>query len=213
MENVKTIVWLSAVTLLLMTFNSYQMYGMLTGADVVAASTITRGVVSEIIPTGVPSWGESVGFSYDDIDPYDKAKADAAIRKLAVFDQTLELAGDNLQRYIKILYNDNGGISCEYCCGVRSIIAVNGQAACGCAHSFAMRGLAKYLITNFAEMKDEEILEEVGKLKVRFFPNIMEGKAQVMQQKGMDVDYLSLTTNLNRGIEKGQASGGMVGGC
>ena len=41
----------------------------------------------------------------------------------------------------------------------------------------------------------------------------MEGKAEVMKSQGFDTDYISLTTNKYRGIEKGQTSGGMVGGC
>lgn len=159
------------------------------------------------------SGGAELEFSFDDINPYDQQKANAAISKLASLDQDLTLEGADLERYIKILYKDHGGLSCEYCCGARAIIFPNGQAACGCAHSYAMRGLAKYLILNHPDMSDAEILEEAGKLKVLFFPTVMEGKAQVMEAKGIPVNYISLATNENRGIEKGQASGSMVGGC
>ncbi len=79
---------------------------------------------------------------------------------------------------------------------------------------YAMRGLTKYLIKyHGSEITDEEILTEVGKWKTLFFPGILEGKAQVMKTYGITVDYINLTTNQYRGIEKGQASGSMVGGC
>ena len=64
-------------------------------------------------------------------------------------------------------------------------------------------------------MTDEEILSELGKWKVLFFPEIHEQKAQVLKSQGIDPgNYINLASNLYRGIEKGQtSSGGMVGGC
>lgn len=180
-------------------------------------SAIGIGTVSasEIIPQGVPAvYGEELGITYDDVDPNDPRKADATIRLLGNIDRIETLEGSDLKRYIDILYNQYNGISCEYCCGARSVIFSNGQAACGCAHSYAMRGLTKYLIKYHGdEITDEEILTEVGKWKTLFFPGILAGKAQVMESYGLQVDYINLTTNKYRGIEQGQASGGMVGGC
>ena len=77
-----------------------------------------------------------------------------------------------------------------------------------------MRGVAKYLIKYHGDkFSDEEILTEVGKWKTLFFPGILEGKAQVMKSYGIEVDYINLTTNQYMGIEQGQATGSMVGGC
>jgi hypothetical protein len=170
---------------------------------------------SDVIPIGVPAvYGQELGITYDDVSPNDARKADATIRLLSNIDRTETLEGAELERYINILYNMEGGISCEFCCGARSIIFENGEPACGCAHSYAMRGLTKYLIKYHGdEFTDEEILIENGKWKVLFFPGIHEGKAEVMESQGIDTDYISLTSNKYRGIEKGQASGGMVGGC
>jgi hypothetical protein len=167
---------------------------------------------SEIIPLGVPEiYGSELKVSYDDISPNDPRKADSSIDVLGNLDRTITLTGDDLQRYIGIA----GSISCEYCCGAKSIIFSNGEPACGCAHSYAMRGLAKYLIKNHGdEFSDEEILEELGKWKVLFFPGIHEQKAQVLKSQGIELNYINLASNKYRGIEKGQASGGgMVGGC
>jgi len=180
-------------------------------------SSLSTGLVSasSVIPTGVPSvYGEELGIAYDDVSPSNPQKTDDTIRLLGNIDRVETLDDAQMTRYIDILYNMHNGISCEYCCGARSIIFENGQPACGCAHSYAMRGLTKYLIKyHGGEFTDEEILVEVGKWKTLFFPGILEGKAQVMKEQGIDVDYLSLTTNKYRGIEQGQTSGGMIGSC
>lgn len=171
---------------------------------------------SEIIPIGTPAiYGKELGISYDDVGPNNPQLADQTIRVLKNIDKSETLVGEDLERYIDILYTLENGISCEYCCGARSIIFENGQPACGCAHSYAMRGLTKYLIKYHGdEYTDEEILEEVGKWKVLFFPGIMEDKAAVLESQGIDsTNYINLASNKYRGIEEGQASGGMVGGC
>src|SRR3989338_11483719 len=166
---------------------------------------------SEILPSGVPKiYGEELNIKYDDVSANNPQKADATIEVLSNFDRTMNLEGENLQRYINIASR----ISCEYCCGAESIIFSNGQAACGCAHSYAMRGLAKYLITKHPnEFTDDEILEELGKWKTLFFPGQIQAKAQILSQQGVELNYINLASNKYRGIEQGAAGSGMVGGC
>ncbi|MDP3990122.1 MAG: hypothetical protein Q8Q01_02860 [archaeon] len=170
---------------------------------------------SKIIPTGVPEvYGKELSLRYDDVSPQDPARADLTIRKLGQMDRTLSLEGEKLDRYINILYQLHNGISCEYCCGARSIIFENGEAACGCAHSYAMRGLAKYLLLDHgSELTDEQILEEIGKWKVLFFPGQMQLKAGILEENEIEFNYINLASNRYRGIEDGQSAGGMVGGC
>ncbi len=170
---------------------------------------------SEVIPTGTPNiYGEELGISYDDISVNNQQLADKTIAILGNIDVSEELTGADLERYINILYNMNDGISCEFCCGARSVIFENGEPACGCAHSYAMRGLTKYLIKFHGdEFTDEQILDEIAKWKVLFFPGIHEQKAAMMENQGIDANYINLGSNAYRGIEKGKASGGMVGGC
>ena len=182
-----------------------------------AIGSNSAGAVSaySVVPVGVPViYGEELGITYDDVSPNDLRKTEETITLLGNIDRVEELEGAELDRYIDILYNQYNGIACEYCCGARSVIFSNGQAACGCAHSYAMRGLAKYLIKyHGTEFSDDEIITEVGKWKTLFFPGILEGKAQAMKSYGVEVSYINLTTNAYRGIEQGQASGSMVGGC
>ena len=176
-----------------------------------AASGIKMVSASSIIPTGVPDiYGKEMGVSYDGISPNNPQMADATIAKLSKYEEA-SLDDNLMKRYIKI----GSSISCEYCCGAASIIFPNGERACGCAHSYAMRGLAKYLLTKHPEMSDEDILSELGKWKVLFFPGVHEQKARILESKDIDSsNYINLASNLYRGIEKGQATGGgMVGGC
>lgn len=183
------------------------------GSTASSASGSPSGTASfaDVIPKGVPAvYGQELGISYSDVSASNQQLADATITKLGAFDKSITLSGDLLQRYIKTVSQ----ISCEYCCGADSIIFPDGKAACGCAHSYAMRGLAKYLLQNHAsEFSDDQILEELGKWKTLFFPGQMTQKAQIMQQQGIQLNYINLASNKYRGIEKGSAGSGMVGGC
>ncbi|MFA4952758.1 MAG: hypothetical protein WC584_00895 [Candidatus Pacearchaeota archaeon] len=178
---------------------------------------VTGGVIgtvsaSEIIPKGVPEiYGKELGVSYDGVSTSNPQLADTTIEILSNIDRTVTLTGDDLQRYIKI----GSMIACEYCCGAETLVFSNGQPACGCAHSYSMRGLAKYLIKNHGdEFTDDQILEELGKWKVLFFPGVHEQKAAILKSQGIELSYINLASNKYRGIEQGQTSdGAMVGGC
>ncbi len=176
-----------------------------------AATTTSKITYDDVIPKGVPAvYGSELGVSYDDVSPNDAQLADQTIRRLSVYDNGITLSGDDLQRYISIVSQ----ISCEYCCGAQSIIFNDGKAACGCAHSAAMRGLAKYMIKNHPDATDDAVLEELGKWKTLFFPSALSQKAQILKEKGIEINYINLASNKYRGIESGSVSGGsMVGGC
>ncbi len=163
-------------------------------------STQTQNTQSiDILPKGVPEiYGKELSVSYDDISVNDQQKADAVLKKIGALDTQIKLSGEEQQRYIKV----GTQISCEYCCGVETIIFENGQAACGCAHSFAMRGIAKYILKYHGkEYTDDQILEELGKWKALFFPSKMAAKAQVLKDKGIELNYINLGSNKYRGIE------------
>ena len=167
---------------------------------------------SEILPTGIPNiYGKELGVNFDEVSESNPQGANANIAVLSNLDRTITLTGDELQRYIDITLK----ISCEYCCGASSVIRSDGSSACGCAHSYAMRGLSKYLVSEHgSEYTDDEILAELGKWKVLFFPGIHEVKAAALKEQGIEINYINLASNAYRGIEEGKSSsGGMVGGC
>lgn len=191
------------------------------GGFLIATLIFNFGAVSGLfiqdfnMPSGMPRYGTEMGISYDDVSTSNPAKADETIRKMSDYDWNIKLTGTNKQRYINILYNLEGGISCEYCCGATSIIFEDGTPACGCAHSYAMRGLTKYLIVNEGDsFTDVEIMEEVAKWKALFFPNQIMNKADILKSMNVEPTFLNVASNKYRGVEKSfSSSGGMVGGC
>ncbi len=204
-----------AVLAMLLVFNVGKL-STAQGATSTASETVNVGAASvpasAIIPTGIPKvYGTELSVRYDDISASNPKKADQTIGVLGNLDRSITLTGADLQRYIKV----GSLISCEYCCGAQSIIFSDGKPACGCAHSYAMRGLAKYMIQKHGtEVTDDQILEELGKWKVLFFPGIHATKAAALKSKGIELNYINLASNKYRGIEKGAQSGGaMVGGC
>ncbi len=207
--------YLLVIVTIIILFNQYQIYGI--SKSMGGSTGMSGGDMSSVIPKGIPIvYGAELGISYDDINAKTPNKADATIAKLGSYDTSTngppsQLNEDLMKRYLSITTE----ISCEYCCGAQAITSNNGRAACGCAHSYAMRGLAQYLLINHAkEFTDDQILEELGKWKTLFFPTVMMQKASVLQSKGIELNYINLASNKYRGIEKGATSGGsMVGGC
>ena len=204
--------------LFIVAFNLYQTRNMKvndTGNLNIAGNTVSEVKYSnlDVIPKGAPQiYGKELNVKFDDVSGSNPQQADNTIRRLGVLDQQISLSGKQLSRYISIVSK----MSCEYCCGTESIIFNDGQPACGCAHSFAMRGLAKYLIKNHEnEFTDDQILEELGKWKTLFFPSQITKKAGVLKSKGIELTYINLASNKYRDIEKGatSTSSGMVGGC
>lgn len=93
----------------------------------------------------------------------------------------IKLPGELLQRYISI----GKKIACEYCCGATALVREDGEAACGCAHSQAMRGLAAYLLQNHAaEYTDDQILRELARWKGSYFPQAMVDKISKQLSSG-----------------------------
>jgi len=209
MDKDKLMIGLTVLLALVILFNQYQLSSF-GGSLNLGGTSISA---TDVIPKGIPAiYGQELSISYDGVSVNNPQLADATLAKMVVFDNSITLTGDKLQRYINIGLQ----ISCEYCCGAESVIFKNGRAACGCAHSQAMRGIAKYLIDKHAdEFTDDQILEEMGKWKVLSFPGIHQQKAAVLEQKGIELNYINLASNKYRGIEKGATSSGgsMVGGC
>lgn len=139
------------------------------------AQKLTGDIVSDsvalVISQGVPAvYGSELNVSFNaaqnGIDILQKFDPGYGIQKIALF-------ADELKRYTDIGLR----ISCEYCCGAKSIVFQDGAPACGCAHSQAMRGLAAYLVKyHGSEYSNDEILRELARWKGIFFPKQMINK-------------------------------------
>ena len=211
-----------AVLAIALIYSGVKIYGAGSGVtgNVVATGIGTVSAL-DVLPKGAPDvYGGELGVSYNDVSASNPQLADATMKKLAKYED-MQLNKEQMERYVKI----GSSIACEYCCGAKTLVFSNGERACGCAHSYAMRGLAKYLLTKHSDMTDEQILNELGKWKVLFFPGVHEKKAEVLKASGIDytdknVGYIYLASNMYRGAENqatasAAGSGGsqMVGGC
>lgn len=153
--------------------NQWHMMGIHALLPVEAATSeagVTAGASSSImLPHGVPArYGAKLGISFDD--------AASAMTVLENFDRgagTITLTGELQQRYISIASQT----ACEFCCGATTLVFSDGKPACGCAHSAAMRGVALYLLQQYPEMTDAQILTEVKLWKAAFFPGPTAAKA------------------------------------
>jgi len=205
-----------AVLAILIVYSGVKIYG--AGNSNVSGNVATGiGTVSalDILPKGTPAiYGSELGISYNDVSASNPQRADATMAKLAEYED-MQLDDTIMIRYVKI----GSSIACEYCCGAKTLVFSNGERACGCAHSYAMRGLAKYLLTKHSDMTDLEILDEMAKWKVLFFPGIHEKKAEVLKTNGIDyTNYVNLASNIYRGAENQATTSSsrgsqMVGGC
>ncbi len=208
----KIVLVIGAILLVIVFYNTFRLTNIKTNTSISGNSILSSVSASEIIPSGNPKiYGKELNIRYDDISASNSQTTKSTIGILANLDNSITLTGSDLERYVKI----GSMIACEYCCGAKTLVFSNGQPACGCAHSYAMRGVAKYLISKHgSEFTDDEILEELGKWKVLFFPEIHETKAAVLKSQGIEFNYINLASNRYRGIESGASSSGeMVGGC
>lgn len=124
---------------------------------------------TDMLPHGIPArYGAELKISFDD--------AAGAMSILENFDRgagAITLTGQLEQRYITIASQT----ACEFCCGAKTLVFPDGKPACACAHSAAMRGLARYLLLKYPEMPDTEILTDVNRWKAAFFPGPTVQKA------------------------------------
>lgn len=173
--------------------------------DLSAASAYLKfkKVKSSLIPAGIPAvYGQELGISFDNVQD--------AINKVRVFgptygkaDKKITLTGENLKRYTNIGLQ----IACEYCCSAKTLVKKDGTAACGCAHSIMMRGLAAYLVENHPELSDRQILDELETWKITYFPKqTLTAKLGEMEKAG-DEGIKSILKEFPGFLPK------MVGGC
>lgn len=163
-----------------------------------------KKIKSGALPIGIPDvYGKELDVNFDGVQE--------SMDRMRVMGPTygtgegkIALEGDELKRFIAI-----GQLTaCEYCCGVTTLVDDEGKAACGCAHSIVMRGLAAYLIKNHSDkFTDEEILAEVNKWKKVFFPKqTLTATFEELKESG-DEDIEALLQEFPDFLPE------MVGGC
>lgn len=156
----------------------------------------SKDAFTVVIPHGVPFYGEALGVSFDD-----PIKGLSIIANLdpSYGRNKIQLTSEEKQRYIKI--DTTPSMGCQYCCSVDTAVDSRGNPTCGCQHSWAIRGLTAYLVKNYPQLTDEEIMREVSKWKGLFFPKQMITKYIQESQTGKyspDIASLLLSVDENK---------------
>lgn len=160
-----------------------------------------KEIKESFIPKGIPAlYGQELNISFNQVQD--------AINKVAPLDPTygqkkMTLTGQDLERYIKI----GSQIACEFCCGAKTLVFENGEAACGCDHSQMMRGLSAYLIKNHPQLSDEQILQELNLWKITYFPKQTLSKKLSEMEKAGEPGIKELLEEFPEFLPQ------MVGGC
>lgn len=225
-----------AVVMIAVLFFSNQALSMQIGMDLVGSETndgqialsgdFANDVANMVTPTSLPFYGPELGLDFSNINAIN-----TSIKKLAMMapkqgSNPIELTDEEMERYVKI--GTEPLVTCEFCCGVKTLVREDGTPTCGCAHSIAMRGTAAYILRNYPEKTNEEISYELMRQKGLYFPKQMQKRmASLLAGEPADftADIKYLTQNLteaeladlkekaqNSGFEPGDAPG-MVGGC
>lgn len=203
-----------------------QLMGGHTMEGIMLTGDFGKDVAALVTPSEMPFYGPELGLDMSNLNAIN-----ASIRKLSVMapqqgSRPIQLTDAEMKRYVAI--GTEPYITCEFCCGVKTLVREDGSPTCGCAHSIAMRGTAAYLIQNYPEMTNEEISYELTRQKGMYFPVQMQQRmasslAGETADFKPDIKYLvmnltdkELTDLQNKAKTSGfepEHNPGMVGGC
>lgn len=141
-----------------------------------------QDAIAASVPTGTPFYvlegpgSEKIkGATFDDPITSQKVWASLLGSKRFGTANAIQLTPEEEQRWQKL----TSAFTCDYCCGgPNSVTTIN---RCGCAHSYAWQGMAKFFIKHYPQYTDEQIMGEMTKWKGLWYP------------KGMIQDYLVYT--------------------
>ena len=142
----------------------------------------TQDAISAVIPTGTPFYvlegqgAEKIkGASFD--DPITSQKVWASLLGSRRFGtgNAIQLTPEEEKRWQRL----TSVFTCDFCCGGPNDVTT--IARCGCGHSYAWQGMAKFFVKYYPQYTDEQILGEMTKWKAIWYP------------QGMIQDYLVYT--------------------
>ncbi len=117
---------------------------------------VVQDLLNNIVPTGTPWYGQEAQVSFD--DPITSQKNWATYR-------SLELSSAEEERWNRIV----NSFTCDYCCGSPQNPTI--ITRCGCAHSAAAQGMAKWFIKDYGDKySDEEIYGEMARWYALWYP-------------------------------------------
>ncbi len=117
---------------------------------------VVQDLINNIIPHGTPWYGPEAGVNFDDAEPAATLWGKA---------RTLQLDSVQEQRWSRIV----NSFTCDYCCGSPQQPTI--ITRCGCAHSSAAQGMARWFIKNYGDKySDEEIYGEMARWYAAWYP-------------------------------------------
>ena len=128
-------------------------------------------IIAYVIPKGTPKYaaeGPGVeqirGVTFD--DPITSQKIWGSLLGSRRFgtQNEVKLTAEEEKRWEGIV----GKFTCDYCCGGPNSVTVISR--CGCAHSYAWQGMAKFFIKYYSDYTDEDIMGEMTRWKAAFYP-------------------------------------------
>ena len=117
---------------------------------------VVQDLVNNIVPKGTPWYGQEAGVSFDD---------PIGAQKLWAKGKAIQLSADEEARWGRIV----NSFTCDYCCGSPQQPTI--ITRCGCAHSQAAQGMARWFIKNYGDKySDEEIYGELARWYALWYP-------------------------------------------
>jgi len=117
---------------------------------------LAQDLVNNVIPRGIPWYGKEAGVSFDD---------PVTAQKLWAKGRAIQLDAPQEERWGRIV----NSFTCDYCCGSPQNPTI--ITRCGCAHSIAAQGMAKWFIENYGDkFSDEEIYGEMARWYAVWYP-------------------------------------------
>ncbi len=115
-----------------------------------------QDLLNNVVPKGTPWYGQEAQVSFDDLITSQKNWATY---------RSLKLTSAEEERWDRIV----NSFTCDYCCGSPQNPTI--ITRCGCAHSSAAQGMAKWFIKNYGDKySDEEIYGEMARWYAGWYP-------------------------------------------
>lgn len=116
-----------------------------------------QDLLNNVVPSGTPWYSAEAG----DVTFDDPIRAQNTWKKY----RALQLSPDAEKRWGTIV----NSFTCDYCCGSPQSPTIITQ--CGCAHSLAAQGMAKWFLSNYGDQyTDEEIYGEMARWYALWYP-------------------------------------------
>lgn len=203
-----------------------QLLGPQPGEKVELSGNFAQDIAALVTPVAIPFYGPELGLDFSSIDSINTSIDKMSVMAPMQGSSPIELNEEEMERYVAV--GTEPTVTCEFCCGVKTLVRKDGSPTCGCAHSIAMRGTAAYLIRNYPDMSNAEIAYELMRQKGLYFPKQMQQRmaeelAGEAEEFTPDIRYLTqnLTQNELENLQQKALKEGfippdttdMVGGC